>query len=81
MTKRRLIDEIVSVNRSAKPAFLAGFDDYELDDYLQHLRLAQGPRSGTPCGLDAAASPERGESKCRARSAWSDQRMPDPAAS
>jgi len=44
MTKRQLIDEIVTINRSARPAFLARFDDPELDEYLQHLRWAQTPR-------------------------------------
>jgi len=44
MTKRQLIDEITTMNQSAKPSFLAKFEDTELDEYLQHLRLAQTPR-------------------------------------
>ena len=44
MTKRQLVDEIVAINRTAKPAFLARFDDEDLEDYLSHLRTAQGPR-------------------------------------
>jgi len=44
MTKRQLIDEIVSINRSAEPAFLAKFDDSQLTEYLQHLRVVQIPR-------------------------------------
>ena len=44
MTKRQLVDEIVAINRTAKPAFLARFDDEDLKDYLSHLRMAQGPR-------------------------------------
>jgi hypothetical protein len=44
MTKRQIIDEILTLNRSAEPGFLARFDDSDLGDYLQHLRLAQTPR-------------------------------------
>lgn len=44
MTKRQLIDEIVTINHSAEPGFLAKFDDCELDDYLRHLHLARTPR-------------------------------------
>ena len=44
MTKRQLIDEIVTINHTAKPGFLAKFDDPDLDAYLQHLRLARTPR-------------------------------------
>ena len=53
MTKRQLIDEIATINRSAKPSFLAKFDDIELDEYLQHLRLARTPQlSGDPHRFD-----------------------------
>ena len=44
MTKRQLIDQIVTMNRSAEPAFLARFSDDQLDAYLQHLRVARTPR-------------------------------------
>ena len=44
MTKRQLIDEIVTLNQTAEPAFLAKFDPGELDKYLRHLRLARTPR-------------------------------------
>jgi hypothetical protein len=44
MTKRQIIDDILLLNRSAKPAFLARFDSEELDAYLRHLQLAQTPR-------------------------------------
>ena len=44
MTKRQLIDQIITVNQTAKPDFLARFDDSDLDEYLQHLQLAQTPR-------------------------------------
>jgi hypothetical protein len=37
MTKRQLIDEIVSINHTAKPVFLARFNELDLDEYLQHL--------------------------------------------
>ena len=44
MTKRQLIDEIVTMNPTAQPGFLAGFDEGDLDEYLGHLRLARTPR-------------------------------------
>ncbi|MCD6365681.1 MAG: hypothetical protein J7M14_07375 [Planctomycetes bacterium] len=44
MTKRQLIDEIVVINRSAKPAFLAEFADDDLQDYLDHLQVIRQPR-------------------------------------
>jgi hypothetical protein len=44
MTKRQLIDEIMQLNQSAKPEFLARFGDDELNDYLRHLRQACRPR-------------------------------------
>ncbi len=44
MTKRQLIDQITHINHSAKPDFLARFDDVDLDDYLQHLKVMQTPR-------------------------------------
>lgn len=44
MTKRQLIDEIVAMNQTAKPAFLARFPDSDLNDYLRHLRVAGSPR-------------------------------------
>jgi len=44
MTKRQLIDEIMAVNRSADPEFLADFEDVELNRYLKRLRLVGTPR-------------------------------------
>ena len=44
MTKRQLIDEIVSMNQTADPEFLSQFKDQELDNYLEHLRFARKPR-------------------------------------
>ena len=53
MTKRQLIDEIVQMNHTAEPGFLAKFEDGDLDDYLKHLRLAQTPRlHGNPHRYD-----------------------------
>ena len=43
MTKRQLIDQIIAVNRSARPGFLARFDDEDLRDYLDHLMTARQP--------------------------------------
>lgn len=68
MTKRELIDEILRVNRTARPAFLAQFDQDELDNYLRHLRLASLPRPKCGRGTydkyfvnasDRLAAPER----------------------
>lgn len=44
MTKRELIDEILEMNRSADPQFLASFEDGELNEYLEHLRRVKNPR-------------------------------------
>lgn len=53
MTKRQLIDTIVSMNHTAEPGFLAQFADRQLDDYLRHLRTAKAPRlSGDPHRFD-----------------------------
>ena len=45
MTKRQLIDEIVSINRTAEPGFLAQFNDADLDEYLRHLELTRTRRA------------------------------------
>ncbi len=37
MSKRELIDCIIEINKSARPEFLAGFSEDELNDYLEHL--------------------------------------------
>ncbi len=53
MTKRQLIDVIVSINRSATPTFLAEFDRGQLDEYLRHLQWGHSPRlSGDPHRFD-----------------------------
>ena len=44
MTKRELIDEIVTINHSAGAEFLAKFDDQQLVDYLRHLAVLKTPR-------------------------------------
>jgi hypothetical protein len=44
MTKRQLIDEIITANHTAEPSFLAQFDDSDLREYLRHLRWARQPR-------------------------------------
>ncbi len=44
MTKRELISEIMEINQTAGPDFLADFADNELDDYLEHLRESRKPR-------------------------------------
>jgi len=37
MSKRELIDCICQINTSAKPEFLAEFDENQLAEYLEHL--------------------------------------------
>jgi len=44
MTKRQLIEEITHLNPTATPAFLAGFGDDDLAEYLQHLRWVSRPQ-------------------------------------
>jgi len=53
MTKRQIIDEIITINRTAKPEFLAEFEGAELDRYLEHLQVIGTPRlSGDPHRFD-----------------------------
>ena len=37
MSKREIIDQILEINRGAKPEFLAQFSVEDLDVYLEHL--------------------------------------------
>jgi len=37
MSKRELIDCICEINKTAKPEFLAGFSEENLNAYLEHL--------------------------------------------
>ncbi len=48
MTKRQLIDQILSLNETADPGFLAEFQDRDLDEYLTHLTKAKMPRGRGP---------------------------------
>jgi len=43
MTKRQLIDEIITINPTAQPGFLAGFQDAALGEYLTHLQVVKAP--------------------------------------
>ena len=43
MTKRELIDRITDLNPTAQPAFLAGFEDADLAEYLEHLEWVSPP--------------------------------------
>ncbi len=53
MTKRQLIDEIVELNPTAQPEFLAKFEDGDLVEYLDHLGVLRQPRlSGDPHRYD-----------------------------
>jgi hypothetical protein len=44
MTKREMIDEIMKINHSAEPGFLADFNEPDLEAYLDHLHILQTPR-------------------------------------
>ncbi len=44
MTKRQLIDRVMELNETAKPEFLARFDEVDLNEYLNHLLVLQTPR-------------------------------------
>ncbi len=49
MTKRQIIDEILRLNATAEPGFLARFDEEELDRYRRHLGRTHKPRlTGNP---------------------------------
>lgn len=37
MSKRELIDSICEINKTAKPEFLAKFEEEDLNEYLEHL--------------------------------------------
>lgn len=53
MTKRQMIDEIMALNTTAGPEFLARFQDDDLGQYLRHLQAARSPRlSGDPHRFD-----------------------------
>ena len=63
MTKRQLIDEITTLNPTAAPAFLSGFRDEDLAEYLTHLRWVVPPNviveqaSGAPADRSPAGDP------------------------
>lgn len=44
MSKRQLIDDIRLLNPTARPQFLAQFDETALQQYLDHLRAAKEKR-------------------------------------
>ncbi len=54
MTKRQTIDQILAINTSARPEFLAQFDQEDLNEYLRHLHIARSPRL-CASGRDASA--------------------------
>ena len=48
MTKRQLIDRILSLNETAEPAFLAQFQQRDLDEYLAQLTESRMPEGSEP---------------------------------
>ncbi len=45
LTREQLVDRIMTLNPTATNEFLARFGDDDLEDYLQRLNRAAGPRS------------------------------------
>ena len=64
MTKRELIDEIVELNPTATPEFLADFEQSDLAEYLQHLQwvaeppAAEGKGDLTPPAVSLTPEPQ-----------------------
>ncbi len=58
MTKRELIDEILLFNSTAEPAFLARFEEKDLQDYLRALQVCSesGRRPGYTRNSQARAA-------------------------
>ena len=46
MNKRELIDEIMKINHSARPEFLAHFKESHLIEYLDHLHEVENDDHG-----------------------------------
>jgi hypothetical protein len=53
MTKRELIDQIIGLNATASPAFLARFKQQDLEEYMEHLKWVANPAAG-PAARPAA---------------------------
>lgn len=72
MTKREIIDEIIKLNPSASPQFLAGFSERELADYLgQLVGISNGTRGAARPDVRVSALGGLGATAVRGR--------PDPA--
>lgn len=57
MTKRELIDDIMSLNPSAEPGFLAEFNAADLQRYLDKLIWLQEPRGDRARGFSPGQAP------------------------
>jgi len=55
MNKRQLIDDIRRYNTTARPGFLARFNESALREYLEHLEEARRKQLGFP--LSACRGP------------------------
>jgi hypothetical protein len=73
MTKRELIDEILLLNATADPAFLARFDTSDLSEYLHALRVSRNS------GRRPAYSRNRQEQAVRASTRRRAKRQEPPA--
>ncbi len=56
MTKREIIDRIMRLNRTARPEFLADFDEDDLRAYMQHLEAVTEAANTTGAARSAAAA-------------------------
>ncbi len=73
MTKRQLIDEIICINKTADPAFLANFSDEELQEYLSHLR-----RFASPLAPRAGRRRSTSASSANPSASWATRPAPQP---
>ncbi|MEX0876003.1 MAG: hypothetical protein WD114_00970 [Phycisphaerales bacterium] len=46
LSREQVVDQIISINRSATVEYLAQFEQKSLDTYLDHLLSSQQPRGG-----------------------------------
>ncbi len=79
MTKRQTIDEILSLNHTAAPEFLAEFDVEDLQAYLRRLTPAEPPVAKAPAAEPQAAEADRPAKRAIAVPVADDERHHRPA--
>ena len=55
--RRRLVDQIVTLNRSADTRWLSRFDDAALESYLEHLHATSEPRGRSAVWVRRSETP------------------------